>query len=335
MNLILTPKLMWNHVSLWGLSVALSLGSTLSSATPSVHAGEIVRAADDRCVAVGRIILSWDSGIKNGTWVCEADMLNVGQNLRVDLLCLNQRFVTRLDGGKHQIAARCRSISNQPPRRCHSQPRLSCIRLRGGQTHATTPWLREPYGDTLAATPDTLEWQDVTQADSYRVYIEGEGKIWHFSTAQPILDLSMQSVHFQSGGTYLTTIVAMNQDQILSKSTRAFNLISSSRHQALQMRLQQLQSSSFSLTEQAHHTHQLYWDEGMYDQAMAHLEMLTHQYPGNPELLMLLGDRYSDMGRFDLAQQAYRTILAIPADADLAIAVQQALDNLKHIQQPS
>ena len=324
-----------NRLSKLGLSSILSFGMVMGLSTEPLRAGEIVRSNNGRCVVMGRIILSWDAGIENGAWVCEQDVLRVGQNLRADLLCFNQGFVARLQGGEHQVASECQKVSLQTPRRCAPQSALSCTSLRGEPASLTTPWLHTPYGDTLATMPQQLKWQSVSQADRYQIYVEGEGKVWQYSVAQPWMDLSQQQLQFDPQGTYLITITAWSQNQLLGKSSRAFNLLSATRQQHLQHRLGKIQSSTPSITEQAHYITQLYWDEGLYDQALAQLETWRVKYPNHPEILMLLGDRYLEVGRFDLAQKNYQDILAIRSQPDLQVAAEQALERLDQIQQAS
>jgi hypothetical protein len=263
-------------------SIFLPVG-LFAAPTPSVNA----------CTVLARVIGS-RRPLTLGQGLCRGQAIV----FPVRAVCNNARKVVWVN--RNEDLDQCRQAL-PANRRFLGKPKSPYLRMRT-EVAQVKPWLLQPYGETLLASPLEIQWSPVAGADYYAVTAIGN-KVWKstsYRTRIQVPTIPGSSVQF--------VVEAFVQGRFLSSSSTTFNLLSMDQAKQVNDDLARIDQFQISLKEKDALRLSIFTDSGLLDDSV---RLVQNSLLANPTKRRLLGDIFLEAGLIDNASTSYLSVMEV------------------------
>lgn len=237
-----------------GRMTSIIIGLTAAFGCSTVHAGEIARTA--RCIPVGIIVESQDTGISNGSEICKDGSISIDADSKVRVLCKLNPNIKWLGAGAHQNNDVCPAYIK--PHQCEQG--VSCD--RGNEKIA----ILSPKSNVVMSGNHSIEWASVQGATAYRITIANANGdiIASKTTTVPKVDSIGPLVPDE---VFRVNIEALNpMDTTISEDSHVLITLASDEIQEI-MRLESfIRKQPIAAVERAKYLNSIYESYGVLDQ---------------------------------------------------------------------
>ncbi len=181
------------------------------------------------------------------------------------------------------------------------KPKSPYLRMRT-EVSQVKPWLLQPYGENLLASPSEIQWSPVAGADYYVVTAIGN-KVWKSTSYRTRIQ-----VPILAGNSVQFVVEAFVQGRFLSSSTTTFNMLSEDQAKQVNDDLARIDQLQVSLKEKDALRLSIFTDSRLLDDSV---RLVQNSLLANPTKRRLLGDIFLEAGLIDNASTSYLSVMEV------------------------
>ena len=195
----------------------------IAALLPTVWAGTVlageVKSSANRCALLGRVLISYDSGIPALSKLCADGDITVGEGLKVKISCYQKAQNKWLDSGTYSIDRLC-----SENRRAHS----ACWFLPFCTRSISKLSIQSPKTAVLELSEDTpkVAWGEMDFATDYAIIIYRYGQsIFETRTTETHVNLE-DDVSFEPGQFYSIKVKAYRDSELIDNASVGLKVLS-------------------------------------------------------------------------------------------------------------